>query len=147
MCSCSAVLCRAEAKSLYALKPELDKLGVRLVCVVHESLPAEIKAFWPEYWYVRGELFVLMWFGVLFSRKIVLIDCVPCRPGELYLDTDKQLYKALGNGKLRKGSLLWFLNPFSVIWQHAREAKEVHNIQDSNLKVPLPGTFTSSQVS
>ncbi|CAL8462490.1 g2023 [Coccomyxa elongata] len=99
------LLCRAEARSLYALKPELDKLGVRLVCVVHEGLPAEIKAFWPDYW-----------------------------PGELYLDTDKKLYKALGNGKLRKGSLLWFLNPFSVIWQHAREAKEVHKIEDSNLK-------------
>ncbi len=47
-----AVLCRAEAKSLWALKPDLDKLGVRTVCVVHEGLPAEIKAFWPEYWYV-----------------------------------------------------------------------------------------------
>jgi hypothetical protein len=47
---CFAVLCRAEAKSLYALKPELDKLGYRMVCVVHEALPMEIKAFWPEYW-------------------------------------------------------------------------------------------------
>ncbi|KAK9906498.1 hypothetical protein WJX75_002938 [Coccomyxa subellipsoidea] len=99
------VLCRAEAKSLWGLKPDLDKLGVRMVCVVHEALPAEIKAFWPEYW-----------------------------PGQLYLDTSKTLYKALGDGKLRKGSLLWFLNPFSVIWKHAKEAKEVHKIQESNLK-------------
>jgi len=47
---CLSVLCRAEAKSLYALKPDTDKLGVRMVCVVHEGLPAEIKAFWPDYW-------------------------------------------------------------------------------------------------
>jgi hypothetical protein len=53
----------------------------------------------------------------------------------LYLDTEKKLYKSLGDGQLRKGSLLWFLNPFSVIWKHAKEAKEVHGIKDSNLTV------------
>lgn len=31
--------------------------------------------------------------------------------------------------------MLWFLNPFSVIWKHAKAAKEVHKIEDSNLKV------------
>lgn len=57
------VLCRAEARSLYALKPDLDKLGVRLVCVVHEGLPAEIKAFWPDYWYVM-HLYCTIWLSM-----------------------------------------------------------------------------------
>ena len=51
------------------------------------------------------------------------------------MDTEKTLYKALGNGKLRRGSLMWFLNPWSIIWQHAKWAKEECGITKSNLKV------------
>lgn len=61
-----------------------------------------------------------------------------CRGGELYQDTDKNLYKALGNGKLRRGSLTWFLNPWSVIWKHAKWAREECGIKESNLKVSSP---------
>ena len=50
------------------------------------------------------------------------------------MDTEKQLYKALGNGKLRHGSLLWFLNPWSIIWQHAKWARNECGIKESNLK-------------
>ena len=50
------------------------------------------------------------------------------------MDTEKQLYKALGDGKLRRGSLLWFLNPWSVIWQHAKWARDECGIKESNLK-------------
>ena len=35
---------------VYALKPELDKLNVRLCAVVHEAIPAEIQAFKPAFW-------------------------------------------------------------------------------------------------
>ena len=59
----------------------------------------------------------------------------PFRGGELYLDTEKKLYKSLGNGQLRRGSLLWFLNPWSVIWKHGKWAKEECGITKSNLKV------------
>lgn len=59
----------------------------------------------------------------------------PFRGGELYLDTEKKLYKSLGNGQLRRGSLLWFLNPWSVIWKHGKWAKEECGITRSNLKV------------
>ena len=37
-----AVLCRDEAQRLWALKPEFDKLGVGLVCVVHEWIDREV---------------------------------------------------------------------------------------------------------
>lgn len=32
----AAVLCRAQAKKLWADKAAFDKLGIRLVCVVHQ---------------------------------------------------------------------------------------------------------------
>lgn len=60
------------------------------------------------------------------------------RGGELYLDTEKTMYKALGNGQLRRGSLLWFLNPWSIIWKHGKWAREECGITKSNLKV-CPG--------
>ena len=44
------VLCRGEAKSLWGKKAQFEELGVRMVCLVHEAIPDEIKAFWPEYW-------------------------------------------------------------------------------------------------
>ena len=44
------VLCRGESKSLWERRAEFDKLNMRMVCLVHEALPAEIEAFWPEYW-------------------------------------------------------------------------------------------------
>ena len=44
------VLCRAEANSLWGKQAQFEELGVRMVCLVHEAIPDEIKAFWPEYW-------------------------------------------------------------------------------------------------
>ena len=49
MLSACAVLCRAEAQKVYALKPQLDAMNVSLNCVVHENIPEEIEAFHP-YW-------------------------------------------------------------------------------------------------
>lgn len=37
----AAVLCRAQAKKLWADKAAFDKLGIRLVCVVHQMPVAE----------------------------------------------------------------------------------------------------------
>lgn len=39
------ILCRDTAQALSALKPQLDEADVRLVCVVHEHIPREVKAF------------------------------------------------------------------------------------------------------
>lgn len=36
------MLCRDEAQKLWACKPELEKLGVGLVCVVHEWIQREV---------------------------------------------------------------------------------------------------------
>lgn len=38
-----AVLCRAEAKKLYASKAAFDQLGVKLVAVVHEMPKLELE--------------------------------------------------------------------------------------------------------
>ena len=44
------VLCRGESKSLWEKKAEFEKLNMRMVCLLHEALPAEIKDFYPEFW-------------------------------------------------------------------------------------------------
>jgi len=101
-------LCRGEALKVRAAKPELDALGVVLACVLKEGLPAEVEEFKRDFW-----------------------------PEHLYLDEDKAFFKAVGGGKLRKGSLSAFLNPFSRIYKHASAAKKVgvtnHNLNGEGL--------------
>lgn len=48
------------------------------------------------------------------------------RPARLkiHLDETKAIYAAVGNGTIRKGSLLTFLNPFSKVWDAIKEAKK-----------------------
>ncbi len=36
------ILCRDEAQRLWAIKPALDRLGIGLVCVVHEWIQREV---------------------------------------------------------------------------------------------------------
>lgn len=43
----AAVLCRAQAKKLWADKAAFDKLGIRLVCVVHQMPVAEYEVRGP----------------------------------------------------------------------------------------------------
>ncbi|DBB14515.1 TPA: hypothetical protein ACH3X3_004795 [Trebouxia sp. C0006] len=88
------ILCRAEAKKLYASKPAFDELGIRLVTVVHQMPKLELEAFKPAYW-----------------------------DGEVYLDSSKELFVLAGGGQLRKGSQLTFFNPFSSVWKTAIAAK------------------------
>lgn len=75
------VLCRAQAQRLWKHKDEVEQLGFKLVCVVHQSLPAEIKAFAEHFW-----------------------------PGPLYLDETKSLYKLIHQGKVKKGGILSVFN-------------------------------------
>ena len=98
------VLCRAEATKLYTLKPELDALGVSLVAVLHENREEQVEQFRGEFW--------------------------PGAP--VYLDTDMALFKAVGGGQVRVGSLSWFLNPFSRIWKNVAAANAV--VKSSNLE-------------
>ena len=99
------ILCRATALRLAALAPKLEKdLGVSIICVANAWMPAEIDAFVKDFWKA---------------------------PLEIYLDEARALFTALGNGALRKGSLLAFLNPFSRVWSNAKEAKKTvteHNL-------------------
>lgn len=53
-------------------KPEFDKLGCKLVCVLIENLPDQVEEFKKDFW-----------------------------PGDLYLDTDKAFFAAVGGGKVR----------------------------------------------
>ena len=99
------ILCRATALRLAALAPKLEEeLGVSIICVANAWMPAEIDAFVKDFWK---------------------------SPLKIYLDEDKALFTALGNGTLRKGSLLAFLNPFSRVYANAKEAKKTvteHNL-------------------
>ena len=88
-------LCRAEVSELQGIKPQLDKAGVRLVAVLHEEREEQVAEFKSEFW-----------------------------PGELFLDETKEVFKAVGGGQVRRGSLLAFLNPFSRIWCALRAAGE-----------------------
>lgn len=56
------------------------------------------------------------------------------RAGEVYLDKEKAFFQALGGGKVRRGSLLAFLNPASRVWKNTQAAKEV-GVPESNLVV------------
>ena len=58
---------------------------------------------------------------------------VRARPGDLFIDKDKALFKALGGGAVARGSLLSFLNPWSPVWERAKAAKKT--VKESNLKV------------
>lgn len=89
------VLCRAQAQRLWAAREQFEAAGYKVVCIVHEWIEREVKAFTPEYW-----------------------------AGPVYLDTTKQLYKLLHGGEVRKGSLAAFLNPFSQAWKNVRAAKK-----------------------
>lgn len=96
------VLCRAEAQKLWAMEPELQRMGVNLACLLHEALPKEVASFAPAYW-----------------------------PGPLYLDTTKAFYRALGGGEVLQASLTSMLNPFGAVWRRIMEARKVvaeHNV-------------------
>ena len=99
------ILCRATALRLAALAPRLEEeLGVSIICVANAWMPAEIEAFRADYWKA---------------------------PLKVYLDEQKAFFKTLGNGTLRKGSLLAFLNPWSTVYARAKEAKQTvksHNL-------------------
>jgi hypothetical protein len=85
------------------LKPQLDLLGVKMVCVILEDKENEVNTFYPAYW-----------------------------PGEVYCDTKKELFKVLGGGKLRKASLLKLLNPFHQYWKNLADAKKKIKEQNFN---------------
>jgi len=96
-------LCRGEAARIYAQKKAFDTLGCKLVCVLKEGLPAEVAEFKDNYW-----------------------------RDELYLDKEMGFFKAVAGGKVKKGNLSTFLNPFSTVWKRVTEAKEA-GVQTQNL--------------
>lgn len=64
-----AVLCRAEAKKLYASKAAFDQLGVKLVTVVHEMPKLELEVT------LQNRLSISNWQLVLPNRtKLLLLD-------------------------------------------------------------------------
>lgn len=53
-CAFTAVLCRAEAKKLYASKPAFDELGIRLVTVVHQMPKLELEVILKGQYWIGG---------------------------------------------------------------------------------------------
>ena len=49
----------------------------------------------------------------------------------MFHDADKALYRVLGEGKVRRGSLTSMLNPFSAAWKRIAEAKK--RVSESNM--------------
>lgn len=102
------MLCREQALKVMDIKPKLDELGVKSVVLFHEWIQREIDAFRPKFW-----------------------------KSDVYYDFEKGFYKALGGGKIRKGSLGTFLNPFSRFWKNARRALarvgDDHNLKGDGL--------------
>ncbi len=64
-----SVMCRTEAKKLWALKDFFQENGINPVCIVHEWILPEVAAFNPSFW-----------------------------GGEVLLDKERAFYKALGGG-------------------------------------------------
>lgn len=88
------VMCRAEAHQLYARKPIFDAMGIQLVAVLNEHIDSEVKSFWPRYW-----------------------------GGMVVVDEKRDLFKALGGGKLLKESLItgFMFNPIARSnWSRAK---------------------------
>lgn len=76
------------------------------MCLLKENIPEEVSEFHVEdYWPTSTPL---------------------------YLDDDMTFFKALGGGKLRKGSLLSFLNPWSSIYKRLKVVQK--DVKVSNLK-------------
>ena len=101
-------MCRAEAKKLWAIKPQLDSLGVGLCAVLKENIPKEVAEFnTEEFW-----------------------------PGPVYLDEQMVFFKALGGGTVRKGNLLGLvgglINPWSSTSKITKEANAL--VKNSNFK-------------
>lgn len=101
-------MCREEATELEAKTPELEALGVRVVCVLKENIPEEVEAF----------------------RRC-------CWHGELFLDEQMNFYKALYGGQYRQVSFLSFFgqvfNCGSKFWANNKRAKAKGDFQ-GNLK-------------
>ena len=100
------MFCRSEATKLHEQKPAINAAGCDLVCLLKENIPEEVSSFHTEdYWPTSTPL---------------------------YLDDDMTFFKALGGGKVRKGSLMGFLNPFSGIYKRAKKIQG--DVKESNLK-------------
>jgi hypothetical protein len=97
------VLCREEAIHLWEEREKFQKLGIRMVCILHEWRDIEVKAFAPEYW-----------------------------GGDLYYDKAKIFYKTVHGGSVKKGSLLALVNPFGRAFKNAKRAKASGKVKDSN---------------
>jgi len=87
------LLCRDNAASIWKREADFKAAGVSLAAVVHQSLPAETAAFAPEFW-----------------------------GGPLYLDEDKALYRAFGDGQLRTSGLTGLLN--LSVWRRILAARK-----------------------
>jgi peroxiredoxin len=87
------LLCRDNAASIWKREQEFKAAGVSLAAVVHEAVDREIAAFAPEFW-----------------------------GGPLYCDSDKALYKAFGEGKLRTAGMSGLLD-FGV-WRRILAARK-----------------------
>jgi hypothetical protein len=51
------ILCRYQARELWDhLQPQLHGMGVRLVCVIHEYLQAEVNSYLPKHLLLTGHV-------------------------------------------------------------------------------------------
>ncbi|KAH7280495.1 hypothetical protein KP509_37G070500 [Ceratopteris richardii] len=94
------VMCRAEAHQIYSRKPIFDAMGMQLVVILNELIESEVKSFWPRFW-----------------------------GGMMLVDKDRNLFKALGGGRLiNEGFVTGFLcNPVTRANFKRAKATGIHN--------------------
>lgn len=92
------ILCRATAKRIGDLAPQLKELGLNLACVANQWIDPEVRAFVDGYW--------------------------PPSVGPVFLDETQAFFTAVGGGASpRRLSLLNLLNPRA--WANAKKAKAI----------------------
>lgn len=97
------IMCRAEARQIYARKEIFDKMGFQLIAVLHEYLESEVKDFWPRYW-----------------------------GGMVIFDQSMSFFKALGGGKVLKENFLtgFLFNPRAIAnFRRAKATGIDHNFK------------------
>ena len=102
------IACRGQAQDLWARRDELAAAGVKLAVVCNQALPAEIEDFKDNFW----------------------------PGGDMFLDSEKEFYKALGEGQIRKGSLA--VRPCGETVDSRPRPHPPHRCPDARTEPPAP---------
>ena len=96
-----------------------------MVCLLHELLPTEVKAFSPSFWAGAQRCLRLRTCAQAGSEAVR-------SPGDCFLDVTKAFYREVGGGKVHKGSWLKLILTFFKLKKMQDEARKTVP-EDGNL--------------